>query len=425
MDPAAPLSPISLAALLMSLAAGFAYLNHRLLRLPMTIGLMLISLLFAGALLLLETMGVPVANTAESIVNSVHFSELLLEGALGLLLFAGSLHINFDDLSEQWAEIGLFATLGVALSTLLVGLTVMAISDFAGLGLSTIECFLFGALISPTDPIAVLGILKRAGAPQHLETKITGESLFNDGMGVVVFLVLFKLAYGGEPLGASEIGFLFAEEVAGGLALGVGGGYICYRLLKSVNHPQVEIMVTLALVLGIYASAQALHFSGPLASVAAGLLIGNRGRAFAMSEATRQHLDTFWELVDDILNALLFTLIGLEALVVSLSLSHLTAGVLAVIVALAARTISISVPVVLLSRWRDFGKGTIRVMAWGGLRGGISVALALTLPPTPAREVLLTMTYVVVAFSILVQGLTIKPLVQKLAVTRQPDPNAH
>lgn len=425
MDTTFALTPTTLVAVLMSLAAGFAYINIRVTRLPMTIGLMLISLLFAGGLLIAEALGVPAGATAESIVSSIDFSDLLLEGALGLLLFAGSIHVNFNDLAKQWAEIGLFATLGVVLSTMLVGVATWAVSDILHLGLAPLECFLFGALISPTDPIAVLGILKRAGAPQNLETKITGESLFNDGIGVVVFLVLFQMAYGGEVIGVTEVSVIFVEEVLGGLGLGLFGGFICYRMLKSVNHPQVEIMVTLALVMGLYASAQALHFSGPLASVVAGLLIGNRGRAFAMSEATRQHLDTFWELVDDILNALLFTLIGLEALVVSLEMNHIIAGLAAVVVALAARTISISVPVALLVHWRNFGKGTIRVMAWGGLRGGISVALALSLPATPERDVLLTMTYVVVAFSILVQGLTIKPLVEKLAVTRQPVPDAH
>jgi len=273
---------------------------------------------------------------------------------------------------------------------------------------------LLGALISPTDPIAVLGILKSINVPKSLETKIAGESLFNDGIGVVLFIVLHEIVIGGQQPTVSHVGLIFLEEAAGGALVGLVLGWVTYRLLKSVDNYQVEVLLTLALVMGGYALASAMHTSGPIAIVCAGLLIGNHGRSFAMSDTTRHHLDTFWELVDEILNALLFVLIGLEVLVLTFTRSLLFAGMLAIPVILLARWLSVGLPVWVLRHWRKFTPGAIRIMTWGGLRGGISVALALSLPPGRERVVILAITYVIVIFSILGQGLTLKRLVTRL-----------
>lgn len=415
------MSIFTVIAILITLAAAFSYVNHRTVRLPTSIALMLMSLIVAAALLGAKHLGGAggyVEAQAERLVRQVDFHEVLLGGMLPLLLFAAALHVNLDDLARNKWSIGTFATVGVAGSTLLVAAMVYALSCWMRLPLGWIECLLFGALISPTDPIAVLGILRKADAPKSLETRIVGESLFNDGIGVVVFLSLLGLAGGGPAVSPAGAAKLFVVEVMGGLALGLALGWAAYRLLKSIDNYRVEVLLTLALVLGGYALAAALHVSGPLAVVVAGLLIGNRGRRLAMSEKTREHLDTFWELIDEILNAVLFVLIGLEVLVLAeaFNATYLLAGAVAVPIVLLARLVSIGVPVGLLSRRRPFAPRAVRILTWGGLRGGISVALALSLPaalgaagtPGAPRELILTMTYVVVAFSILVQGLTIK-----------------
>ena len=405
------MEPLHAFAILITLAAGLSYVNHRFFKMPMSIGLMLITLAVSLFLMGLEFIGFPVAARAETIMRGLDFSKILLEGMLGLLLFAGALHVNLDDLAGRALEIGVLASLGVAFSTLLVGGAIYMVSGWLGLGLRFVDGLLFGALISPTDPIAVLGILKKAGAPKSLETKIAGESLFNDGIGVVIFMVLLELAVGEQELSLSHVAALLGTEALGGAFLGLAAGYAAYRLLKSVDNYEVEVMVTLALVVGGYSLASTLHFSGPIAMVVAGLLIGNHGRRLAMSETTREHIDTFWELVDVILNALLFVLIGLEVLVMSLKGQYLLAGALAVPVVLAARFVSVGLPVTIMRFWRKFSPGAVKVMTWGGLRGGISVALALSLPVGPTREVILTMTYLVVIFSVVVQGLTVRRLV--------------
>jgi CPA1 family monovalent cation:H+ antiporter len=308
---------------------------------------------------------------------------------------------------------------GVLISTLLVGSLIWLALGAIGLGLSFIYCLIFGALISPTDPIAVLGLLKTVGAPKSLETKITGESLFNDGIGVVVFLVLLGIATRGETT-VAEVALLFVEEAVGGVVFGLLAGGLAYWMLKQVDNYQVEVLITLALVMGGYALATAIHVSGPIAVVVAGLLIGNQGRLFAMSETTRDHLDTFWELLDEILNAVLFVLIGLELLVLSFKGEYLLAASIAIPIVLLARLVSVGLPIGLMRRTRAFSPWVVTLLTWGGLRGGISVALALSLPTGPERELILAITYVLVVFSILVQGLTIGPLLQRLLGT-QPD----
>lgn len=399
-------------AILISLTALFSYLNFRYLRLPTTIGVMLISLLFSISLILLGQVGLDFTRQAETILGRIDFDETLMQGMLSYLLFAGALHVNLEDLARQKWLIGILATIGVVLSTFIIGSLVWLCFGWLDMQLPYIYCLLFGALISPTDPIAVLAILRSAGAPKSLETKITGESLFNDGVGVVVFILIAGIATGGEDISAGSVIALFIEEAIGGLIFGLLLGFIIYRLLSRVDNYQVEILLTLALVTGGYALATAIHVSGPIAIVIAGLMIGNQGRLLAMSDLTRERLDTFWELIDEILNAVLFVLIGMEVLIIQMNMNLFAGGLLAVFIVLLARFISAGVPVAIMRKYREFSPHAIKLLTWGGLRGGISVALALSLPPGPEREVILTVTYFVVIFSILVQGLTIGKLIR-------------
>ena len=406
---------LQIAALLLSLAAVFSYLNHRFVRLPTTIGLMLIALLVSLALLGLDLAGLNFpADWARNVLGGIDFNQTLLHGMLSFLLFAGALHVNLEDLARQKWVIGILASVGVITSTFLIGLLSWWLFGLLGFGIDFIYCLLFGALISPTDPIAVLGILKTVGAPKSLETKIAGESLFNDGVGVVVFLVLLGIASSGE-VSASEVALLFAEEAVGGVMFGLLIGWIAYRMLAGVDNYQVEVLLTLALVMGGYALAETIHVSAPIAIVVAGLLIGNHGRVMAMSTKTREHLDTFWELVDEILNAVLFVLIGLEVLALSLEADSVLAALLLIPVVLLARFVSVGIPVTLLRPLRSFTPHAVKVLTWGGLRGGISVALALSLPAGAERDLILTVTYVIVVFSILVQGLSVGRLIRKKA----------
>jgi CPA1 family monovalent cation:H+ antiporter len=325
---------------------------------------------------------------------------------LGFLLFAGALHVKLDELLDLKWVIGTLAVIGTILSSLLIGGLSYVVFALVGLPLPFLYCLLFGALISPTDPIAVMGVLRQARLPKALEMKIVGESLFNDGVGVVIFLVVLNLVPK-ETVHVTDVLVLFAEEALGGAVLGLALGYIAYRMLRSVDNYQVEILITLALVMGSFGLADLLHTSGPIAVVVAGLLIGNHGRQWAMSETTREHLDNFWELLDELLNAVLFVLIGLEVLVLSFQQPYLIAGLVAIPLVLAARWITVVLQVKGFSFVREFNEKTIRILTWGGLRGGISVALALSLPPGSSRDALVTITYAVVVFSILVQGLTI------------------
>ncbi len=401
------MSLFEIAAILLTLAALFSYFNERYVGMPSTIGLMFISLVISLALIALANVGLDVESRAESVLAQIDFSELLLHGMLGFLLFAGALHVNLGDLLQQKWVISSLATAGILTSTLIVASLTWILLRSLGLDLPFIYCLLFGALISPTDPIAVLGILKNANAPKSLETKITGESLFNDGVGVVVFIVLLDIVGGEHEIDAVQVLLFFLQEVVGGAVFGLATGFLVYWMLKSVDNYPVEILLTMALVTGTYALAETLHLSAPLAVVVAGLLIGNQGRALAMSEKTCEHLDSFWELVDEILNAVLFVLIGLEILVLQFNLSYLLAGLAAIPLVLAARWVSVGIPISLLRLRREFSPNVVKIMTWGGLRGGISVALALSLPAGPERDVILAITYTVVVFSILVQGMTI------------------
>ena len=401
-------------AILITLTALFSYINHRYIGLPITIGVMFIALLMSLLLNLLDALGFGLKHYAQMVLGSIQFDKTLLHGMLSFLLFVGALHINLGDLMERRWSIGILATLGTLMSTFLVGTFTWFGLRWFGFELSYIYCLLFGSLISPTDPIAVLSILKTTSAPKSLEMKIAGESLFNDGVGVVVFIVILEIVTGTHELNAGHIGLLLVQEIVGGACLGLGLGYLAYRMLKSVDNYQVEILISLALVVGGYALARVLHFSGPIAIVVAGLLIGNHGRLFAMSDETRLQLDTFWELVDGVLNAVLFVLIGLEILILTFTKQYLLLSLLIIPFVLTARFISIGIPLTLLRRFRTFSPGAVRILTWGGLRGGISVALALSIPPAPEKTLILIFTYTVVLFSILVQGSTIEKLVKHL-----------
>ena len=403
-------------AVLISLAAVFSWVNHRFLHMPTAIGLMAIALLMSIALIVLGQLGYDgVEQEVRWMLSSIDFNATLLHGMLSFLLFAGALHINLEDLARQRVVIAILATASVVGATFLIGFGAWYISGFFDLGIPLVYCLLFGALISPTDPIAVLGVLKTAGASKSLETKIAGESLFNDGIAVVVFLVIAEAATGTTTITFSAILHIFVTEVVGGALYGLLLGALAFWMLKKVDNYSVEILITLAMTTGGYALAEILHLSAPIAIVIAGLLIGNHGRRLAMSASTREHLDTFWEMTDEILNAVLFVLIGLEVVLLSLNSNYLQAGLLTIPLVLAARFVSVALPIGIMRRFRSFSPGVVSILTWGGLRGGISVALALSLPHGHIRNGLVTITYVVVVFSILVQGLTLAPLVRAKA----------
>ncbi len=405
---------LNITAILISLAALFSYLNYRYLKIPTTIGIMLIALSISLGLLMADFLQLTnLADYAEQMLRSVDFHEALMQGMLSFLLFAGALHVSLNDLFQQKWMIMFLATVGILLSTFLVGGMSWVVLNGLGLDISFIYCLVFGALISPTDPVAVIGILKGAGVSHSLETKIAGESLFNDGVGVVIFLVLLGIATGQYDADVQSVSLLLLQEAGGGLLFGLLSGYLVFSMLRQIDNYQVEVLLTLALVMGGYALANALHISGPIAMVVAGLIIGNHGRSLAMTEKTRKHLDMFWELVDEMLNAVLFVLMGMEILVLSFKGEYLLAALVIIPLVLAARYISVSIPVTILRRFRRFSPQVVEVMTWAGLRGGISVALALSLPLGSERDVILAITYAVVVFSILVQGLTIGALVNE------------
>ena len=402
-----------------TLAAVFGYLNHRFLRLPPTIGLVVIALVASlgtiGIDAVVPSLGIGAAVRAA--ILGIDFHEVLMKGMLSFLLFAGALHVNLGDLlSRKWA-IGSMATVGVVLSTFMVGFAVYGIAQALALPLSLIYCLVFGALIAPTDPVAVLGVLKTVKVPASLQAKIAGESLFNDGVGVVVFIIMAAIAVDtghGGSIGALDVVILFVQETLGGAALGLATGFLAYYAMKSIDDHNLEVMITLALVMATYGIASALHLSGPIAVVLAGILIGNRGSRLAMSKTTREHLHIFWSVLDEIMNAALFLLIGFEVVALSFTGEVGILMVLAIPIVLAARFISVGTALTLLGLRREYTKGAIPVLTWGGLRGGISVALALSLPAGTERDIILAVTYAVVIFSIVVQGLTVRALVERV-----------
>ncbi|WP_292947824.1 sodium:proton antiporter [Olleya sp. UBA1516] len=407
-----------IASILVLISAIFGYINVRFLKMPNTIGLMLITIVFTLGVFALSYFDDTLLNAEKFIITQIDFKSVLLDVMLSFLLFAGALHTNFEQLKVQRWPVFAFATFGVLISTFLVGGAMFFALPIIGLHIDFIYCLLFGALISPTDPIAVLGILKKAGVPKKLETKIVGESLFNDGVGVVIFLTIFKIAdLGIENVSALEVVELFGVEVLGGIALGLILGWITYRLMKSIDDYDIEVIITLAAVMGGTVLAQKLHISAPLAMVTAGLVVGNDTvRDSAMSDTTEAYVDKFWELLDILLNTILFVLIGMEMLVLTFKFEYLTAGLLAIPLVLVCRYISLLIPIKFFENKLDFVPKTNLIMTWGGLRGGISIALALGLTEVMERDLILVITYVVVVFSILIQGMTVGKLVNKLEI---------
>lgn len=404
----------TIATVLIVLSAAFGYINVKVLKLPITIGLMVITLAFTLVVLGVSIFDNTLLIQERQLISQIDFKTVLLDIMLSYLLFAGALHTNFEQLKIQRWPILAFATLGVLVSTFLVGGIMFVVLQWVGLEVDFIYCLLFGALISPTDPIAVLGILKQAGAPKKLEAKIVGESLFNDGVGVVVFLTIYQIAKGGDQISFGHIAEIFAVEVFGGIALGLVLGWITYKLMKSIDNYDVEVIITLAAVMGGTLLAQKLHTSAPLAMVACGLMVGNDTiRSSSMSEVTEMYVDKFWELVDVLLNTILFVMIGMEILVLTFKIEYVIAGLMAIPIVILSRYLSLWPPIKFFDKKLKFVPNTNLIMTWGGLRGGISIALALSLTAEMYRELFLVVTYIIVVFSIIGQGLSVGPMVKR------------
>ena len=408
-------------SVLIVLASLFAYINLRFIRLPSAIGIMLMAILVS---LVIRVGGGSLFPEATrelfTLISEVDFTEVLMGAMLNFLLFAGAIHVNFSDLHEHRSPILTFATIGVVMSTFLVAGILYFISPLLNVEVPFIYCLLFGSLISPTDPIAVLGILKQAGVPKSLETKIAGESLFNDGVAVVLFAVILQLAQSGEmDISMGHISWLLVKEAIGGLLLGVGLGFIASTAMRRVDDYIVSVLITLSVVMGGYLVARGFHISSPLTMVAAGLIIGNYGKRTAMSPVTKDYLNKFWELIDEILNAILFLFIGFELLIIPDIISHWAVGLSAIFIVLFARFLSIWIPSMLVPLRNKFTRGTLVVLVWGGLRGGISIALVLSMDSGIYKNLLLEITYFVVVFSIVFQGLTVGRVANKVLVDRK------
>ena len=403
-------------SVLIVLASIFSYLNIRYLKLPSTIGVMLIAMFVSIALVVVGNIYPKLLVNFSEIFKDVDFTEVLMGAMLNFLLFAGAIHINLADLREQKTPVIVFSSVSVVISTFAIGSILFYLLPYLAINLPFIYCLLFGALISPTDPIAVLGILKGANVPKSLETKVAGESLFNDGVAVVVFAVILELTKGSDiDISFSNISWLFIKEAFGGLFLGAVLGLSSAYFMRRVDDYKVSVLITLSIVMGGYLIAHSVHISGPLTMVAAGLVLGNYGRKeHSISLSTKDYLNKFWELIDEILNAILFLFIGFELLLIPKVLDYWQVGILAVGVVLIARFLSIFIPAKLIPFKEEFDMPTIRILVWGGLRGGVSIALALSINHGPHKELIIAITYFVVVFSIVVQGLTIGKLANRV-----------
>lgn len=415
----ASLSLFEIIAVLLVLTAAFGWINHTLLKLPQTIGLLVMALAASLVLISVELAfpDLGLYDDAASVMRQVDFEETVLNGLLAFLLFAGALHVDFVAMKSRLGPIAIMATVGVLLSTVLIATGFWLLAQVFQVPMPFAWALVFGSLISPTDPVAVLSTLKQVAVPKSLETVMTGESLFNDGVGVVLFTVMLAAATsaGYESFDLFHVGELFLVDAVGGGVLGLVTGYAAYRAMRAIDDYPVEVLISLALVTGTYALATKLHMSGPIAVVVAGILVGNRGPVDALSDQTQRFMFGFWTLIDEILNSVLFLLIGLEVLVLRFDFSFTGLAVSAIPLALLARFAAVGLPVLALRRVTDFTKGTVRILTWGGLRGGISVALALALPESDIKTTILAATYAVVLFTIIVQGLTLAPLVKRIA----------
>ena len=415
--------PFDLLAFLLLIAAGLAFLNYRFLKLPLTVGLLVGA--FAGSLVLIAVdhaaPGLGLKSAMRGLIVSIDFPATLLKGFLAFLLFAGALQVNSADLLGRKGTILALAILGTIYSTILNAAALLGISTLLHLGIPIVWCLVFGALISPTDPISVLDVLKRVGISKRLQATVAGESLFNDGVGVVLFTLMLSLVNSNHDLdfGAVQIGAEFLLEAVGGGLLGLALGYLAFPLIRRVDDYDVELIISLALASGTYSLAGTLGVSGPIAVVVAGLLIGNYGVDRAMSGLTRQHLLTFWRLVEEVLNALLFLLIGIEIASIELDIHNIIAMALMIPIVLMARWLSVTASALPLNLRVPHRLGSILILTWGGLRGGLSVAMALSLPDSTSKAPVLTIAYGVVVFSIVVQGLTLAPLARRIAASVQ------
>ena len=416
------LSAFDAAAIVVVAAALLAYCNHRFLRLPHVIGLTVMGAVVSILLIVTDRLipGMNLADAIDHLLARVNFSQTLMQGMLSFLLFAGALHVDLDELKKGWLAVLLLSTLGVMLSTLIVAAAFFVLTAFVGLPTPFIWCLVFGALISPTDPVSVLGILRRLAVPPSLQATVAGESLFNDGVGVVIFTILLSAAVTGADFSFLEGLKLFAIEAGGGIVVGLVAGYVAYRAMRSVDEYALEVLISLAVVMGGYSFCSAMHFAGPVAMAVAGLLIGNHGVTYAMSDVTRDYVLKFWELIDELLNSVLFLLIGLEIIVIAVSPKLTILGIAAIPLVLVSRALSVGGPMLLLRPFGLVDKGGYRILVWGGLRGGISIALALALPVGETRETLLAATFFVVLFSVLVQGSTVGRLVSRIGDGRAP-----
>lgn len=407
----------NLITIIVVLTATFGYINFRFIKLPPTIGIMVISLIASLFVIATGRFQPELFKTTINFISSVDFHTALMNVMLSFLLFAGAIHIDIHQLREQRTSVITFSTIGVLISTFIVAALLYVVTGWLAMQMDFIYCLLFGALISPTDPIAVLGILKDAKIARSLEMKISGESLFNDGVAVVIFLTILEIVNVGiQNVSAGQIAWLFIKEAGGGILFGWLLGYIGFLALRSIDRYILEVGITLAIVMGGYALANSLHVSGPLAMVMAGIITGNKSRQVGMSDVTRDYVDKFWEMLDEFLNGILFLLIGFEMLVIHFNLLVFWLGCISIVIVLIARLISVGLPIFVLRYHNTFEKHAVAILTWGGLRGGISVALALSLPKNNINEILVSITYIIVLFSIIVQGLTIGKLAKKLAL---------
>lgn len=406
----------NIVAIIVVVTALFSFINAKLLKLPGTIGIMLISVIASLLIIVSDFFDANIFTSVKEFIGSIDFTTVLLKEMLSFLLFAGAIHININSLKKERAAILVFSTFGVFISTFIIGYLFFLVSSWFGVNIDFLPCLLFGSLISPTDPIAVLGILKQSKIPSSLEMKITGESLFNDGVSVVVFITIYEvMRAGAEKVSVSEVSWLFLKEAGGGILFGSILGYAGFFVIRSINNYVVEVLMTLAIVMGGSLIAEYLHISTLLAMVVAGIITGNESVSKGMSDVTRDYVNKFWEMIDEAFNAVLFLLIGFEMLIVPFNLNLLLLGLVTIIIVLFARFISVAIPVFVLKYKNAFERNAVLILTWGGLRGGISIALALSLPPSSYKAVIVTVTYIIVLFSILVQGLTIGKIARKFA----------